>query len=53
MKNLMILHKWLILKLNRYKTEIYNDSTYSWSRGYQKCLRDIQEFIEQIIYENK
>jgi hypothetical protein len=49
MKDLMILHKWLVLKLDKYNLEKYNDSTYSWSRGYQQALRDIKEFIEQII----
>jgi len=53
LKGLKILHKWLALKIEKFKLEIHNDSTYSYSRGYQKCLKDIKEFIDIEISENK
>jgi len=53
MKGLTILHKWLVMKIEQYKLEIYNESTYSWSSGYKRALIDIKEFVEIELEENK
>ncbi len=39
---------WLRTKIEEYNCEIYNNSSFDWSRGYLKALRDVYEFINTL-----